>query len=177
MVGGDVADDGPDKYTAAVWKYSLHNHKPAIGTLMPSSKTSTAGVAQTFTATYNDADGYSDLKTVDFQVSPTGTGANAIWVRYNSETNKLNLYNNAGTAFVSGSCTPGTAGTLQNSQGKIICSATTVTKTKNKVVVKWRIIPKSAFASATAKKIRMTARDQSNARSGWVNKGNWTIQP
>jgi N-acetylneuraminic acid mutarotase len=178
VVGGNNGEDNDTILrTAAVWKYNTLNHKPTIGTLTPSTKTSTVGVAQTFTATYNDVDGYSDLKTVDFQISPSGTGANAIWARYNSATNKLNLYNNAGTAFVSGSCTPGTAGTLQNSQGKIMCSGTTVTKIKNKVVVKWGIMPKSAFASATAKKIRMIARDQSNATSGWVNKGNWTIQP
>lgn len=176
VVGGNIGYD-PDIRTASVWKYSLLNHKPTIGTLTPSSKTSPPAVAQTFIATYNDVDGYSDLKTMDFQISPSGTGANAIWARYNSATNKLNLYNNAGTAFVSGSCTPGTAGTLQNNQGKIMCSATTVTKIKNKIVVKWSIMPKSAFASPTAKKIRMIARDHSNATSGWVNKGNWTIQP
>jgi hypothetical protein len=155
----------------------LANNKPTLGSLTPSTATSRAGAGKTFTAVYKDADGYDDLKTVDFLVSPTGSGANAIWARYNRATNKLMLYNDTGTALLRGRCTPGVAGTLQNGQGKIICGATTVTTSGNNLTVKWRIVPKISFSSPTAKKLKMKAVDNSNATSGWKVKGSWTINP
>jgi hypothetical protein len=154
------------------------NHKPTLGTLTPSAITTKAGTAQTFTAVYIDVDGFADLKTVDFLVSPTGTGANSIWARYNAAMNKIYLYNNAGTALLAAKCTPGVAGSLQNNQGMINCGGSTVTKAGNRLTVKWRIIPKGSFAAAPrAKQLKVKALDKSGATSGWKVKGTWTINP
>lgn len=177
-------DDG---YVQATAKYSLMavrcvrgllNNKPAIGSLTPSQTASAAGVAQTFTAAYRDADGYADLQTVDFMVSPAGTGANAIWARYFVAANKLRLYNDAGTALLATKCTPGIAGMLQNSQGGINCQGTRVTGTGYALKVRWSITPNADFADAsTPKQLKLKAADKAGVTSGWKVKGSWTINP
>lgn len=168
---GAGIDMGADEFTGV-------NSNPTVGSLTPSQKTSSAGIGQTFTAVYNDAEGYIDLKSVDFLVSPTGSGANAIWARYVAATNELRLYDNAGTKLLAAKCTPGVAGMLQNTQGKINCGTTTVTRSGKNLTVKWKIIPKAAFAgAATPKKMKMKATDNSGATSDWRVKGSWLINP
>ncbi len=142
--------------------------------------TSSSMTPQTFTAVYSDADGYANLRSVQLRVSPTGSGANSIWVTYNRNNNLLYIYNGAGTAIKSGSCTPGSVGTLQNSYGILDCQNTTVTAAVpdlNSLTVNWSITPKTAFASAAAKQVRIMAKDNDGLTSGWVTEGNWTISP
>jgi hypothetical protein len=132
-------------------------------------------VAKTFTAVYRDADGHTDLRTVDFLVSPTGGSANAILLRYFVQTNRLRIYNDAGTALQAGGCTPGVAGTLQNAQGRIVCGLSSATGAANTLSMKFRIVPKAAFAGLAPKQIKMRAIDQAGATTGLRLKGNWTI--
>jgi hypothetical protein len=153
------------------------NYKPALGSLNPSNENSNAGSSRTFKAIYRDADGYADLKTVDFLVSPDGKTANAIWVRYDVATNKLMLYNDAGTGLVQGKCTPGVAKTLANSQGRLDCKATRVSVYGNACEMRWSIIPRAAFADAsTPRQLRMRAVDNLGANTGFKTKGAWTIK-
>jgi len=156
------------------------NYKPTIVSLTPSSATSEVGQGKSFTAIYRDVDGYADFKDfgIDFLVSTTGTGVNAIWVKYDPATNKLALYNNSGTALLVGRCRPGSAGTLQNSQGTINCGLSDLTRTATDYKVKLRITPKAAFTDpSAAKKIKLRAIDKSGATSGWKVKGSWMINP
>ena len=178
MTDGDVFGGQKSAPHYHVWpvRGGFVNSKPTIGTLTPSSVTTSGGAGQTFTAVYKDANGYADLKTVDFLVSPTGSGANAIWARYITATNELRLYNDAGAKLLAAHCTPGVAGTLQNSQGKINCGATTVTGSGKNLTVKWRVIPKAGFVDAlTPKKLKMKAVDNAGATYGWKVKGSWLI--
>ncbi len=145
---------------------------PTLGTLMPSTLTSAPASAQTFTATYSDADGYADIKQAYLRVH---TAANGIYLRYDRTTNKLYLYNDAGTATV-GSCTPGVAGTLTNAQGSLNCAATTVAVSGNNLTINWNITPSAAFVSATKKNLYMKVSDMSNLTAGWTDKGDWTIK-
>ena len=163
---------GSQEYTLTI----STNTPPTLGTLTPSVLSSTAGVAKTFKAVYRDANGYKNLKQVNFKINATSGGANCIYAVYNRPLNKLYLYNDAGTAYV-GNCTPGAAKTLTNTKGVLKCAATTVTVSGNNLTVSWNIKPNSAFASATKKNLYMFARDMSNATTGWKDKGDWTINP
>jgi C1A family cysteine protease len=160
-------------YTIAYFPFLQTNSAPTLGTLTPSSITSATGSPQTFTAVYSDPDGFANLSTVDFLIGPS-SGINAIWLRYDRTANKISLYNDAGNASV-GSCTPATTGTLGNSQGTVDCSKTVVSSSGNNLAVNWSVTPKAAFASSTPKNIWEIARDYSNATSGWINKGSWTV--
>jgi len=144
---------------------------PSIGTLSPAIFVSAAGVAQSFTAVYGDPDSNTDIKQVFLRVD---NFVNGLYLRYDKAINKLYLYNDAGTATV-GSCTPGVAGKLSNTQGALNCGLTTVSKAGNSITVKWNITPNVAFASVTPKNMYMLVRDMSNLTAGWIDKGNWTI--
>ncbi|HEY5998326.1 MAG TPA: hypothetical protein VI078_03385 [bacterium] len=169
-------NDGNLAYDAADAACAQVNRAPTLGALTPSLLTSAPGVARTFRAVYRDADGFADLKTVDFLVSPTGGAANAIMVRYFRATNRLRMFNNAGTGMLAGACTPGVAGTLQNTQGRLVCGSTTAAGSGTSLVMNFRIVPKAAFAGATAKQMRMRAIDNAGATTGLVRKGSWTIR-
>ena len=150
----------------------VENTAPTLGTLTPSVLTSASATAQTFTAIYSDADGYANIKQTYLKVHNT---ANGIYLRYNRLTNKLYLYNDAGTATV-GNCTPGGAGRLTNTQGSLNCAATTVAVSGNNLTVKWNIAPKAAFVAATKKNVYTYVRDMSNLTAGWTDRGDWTIK-
>jgi hypothetical protein len=166
----DYAGNASTGATATATLYI--NKTPTFGTLTPSVLLSAPDIAQTFTAIYSDANGYADIKNANLRV---GTAANGIYLRYDRTTNKIYLYNDAGTATV-GSCTPGNAGTLTNTQGSLNCAATTVAKAGNDLTINWNIKPKTAFASETKKNLYMLVRDMSNTTVGWTDKGDWTIK-
>lgn len=169
-------NDGNLSYDAADAACVQPNRTPTVGAVTPSTLTSAAGVAQTFRAVYGDADGYTNLKFAEFLVSPTGGRANAILVRYFRQSNRIRLYNDAGTALLAGSCAPGAVAVLQNSQGRVICRGSLATGAGTSLVLRLRIIPKAAFAGPTPKQLRTRAIDDANATSGLRLRGTWTIQ-
>jgi len=169
-------NDGNLAYDAADTACALANQVPTVGAVTPSTLTSAAGVAQTFRVIYRDGDGYTDLRFADFQVSAAAGRANSIVVRYFRQQNRLRLYNNAGTALLAGSCTPGVAGILQNSQGRIVCGASTAVGSGSSLTLRLRIIPKAAFAGPTPKQLRTMATDIAGATSGLRLRGTWTVQ-
>jgi uncharacterized repeat protein (TIGR01451 family) len=156
--------------------WTIQNTAPTLGTVTPSALTSPAGVAQTFSAVYSDADGYANLNTVYFLVNSSLSGANGIYVRYVRSTNTLSLVNDAGTTFV-GSCTAGAAGTLTNSQGTVNCASSAASGLGNDLTLTLNITPKAAFASATAKKVYTYAIDYGALTVGWTQKETWTVTP
>jgi bacillolysin len=150
---------------------------PVIVSLSPASPVTKAGVAQLFTAVYSDGNGYVDLKTVEFLASPDGGLANGVRVMYDRTVNKLYMYNDAGTTLLAMSCAPGAAATIQNTRGQLNCAQTTVGGTGTNLTVKWCMTPKAAFASATARQLRLKATDRTMAATVWVTKGTWKITP
>lgn len=160
------------------WKIVPSNSTPILGALSPNNVTSVAGSAQLFTAVYTDAEGFPNLKTVDLQVSPYAyrNDSYAIWATYNRNENRLYLAADVASASA-GNCVPGSAVTLQNTQGTLNCAQTTATPSGRNLTMAWSITPKAAFASATARSLWMTAADNSRANAAWTNKGQWTVTP
>ena len=89
-------------------------------------------------------------------------------------TSMIRMYNDDGTDPV-GHCTPGSTGTLSNSQGALDCGGTTMSGSGNNLTINWKITPSVAFASATAKNIYMYAIDNSGLQADWARKGTWMI--
>jgi len=72
---------------------------PTVGTISPSSGSTTPNVAKTFTCTYSDSDGWTNLKEIYFLISTSSTAlANSVYLYYNQNTNLLYLRNDANTA-------------------------------------------------------------------------------
>jgi len=157
------------------WRIKATNVAPTLGTVTPSVLTSAPGIAQTFSAVYVDADGYGNLKQVFFFVPGAVSGADDIYLLHDRTVNKLYLVNDAGTGYV-GSCTPGVAGSLTNTQGTLNCGATTVSGSGNYLLINWNITPKAAFVSPITKGLYLYARDMSNASVGWIDRGDWRIK-
>jgi len=106
-----------------------------------------------------------------FQTSLVGQSAcYAVYVR---ATNVITLYNDAGTA-VAGTGTPGTAGTLSNSQCSINTLTSSASGSGNSLTLTLALTFKPAFAGA--KNAYMVVANSSNVSSGWQAKGVWTAQ-
>jgi len=164
-----VADTGNHRIQKFLYVAPTLPTPPALGTLMPSVVTSIENAAQSFSAVYSDANGYSDLKHVYLKV---GSLVNGMVVIYSRTTNQAYLVDDAGTDYV-GSCTPGVAEVLANTQGMLDCRLTTVSGAGNDLTVNWNITPKAGFAGT--KNLYMFARDTADSTVGWEDKGGWTI--
>jgi hypothetical protein len=159
------------------WTVVASNMPPAIVSLAPSMSLTTAqGQPQSFKAVYTDPDSCLNLRSLDMQINTAIGAPNGFWTRYDRNLNRIYLFDDASSA-IAGECTPGTDGLLENSQGSINCAQTTVTGSGTYLTINWRIIPKTAFASASPRKIWLRAIDNSDASTPWENQGNWSITP
>lgn len=149
---------------------------PLVGTITPSSGSSTPNTTVTFTTTYTDADGWQNIQYVNLLVDTITSGLNSCYLYYNQNENKLYLRNDANTSWLGGYL-PGTAYVIENSYAKLDCSKTTATGSGTKLTLKWSITFKSPFVGTTAKNTYLYVKDDSGAYNGWVKKGTWTIGP
>jgi Glucodextranase, domain B/Bacterial Ig domain len=149
---------------------------PTVGTLAPAYLLTTAGTEQRITATYNGADGAANLASAEILVAPSPADiGSAIRAKYNVSSGTLALYDDTGLATLAATCTPGTAGTLQNSQAILDCGQTTVAATGNVLTVNWAITPKAVYANASAYSVFLKVDDKAQNSSGHINRGNWLI--
>jgi hypothetical protein len=82
------------------------NSKPAIGTISPSSGSSTINEQAYFTTTVTDADGWQNIQFVYFIINTSTSGSKCFYGYYNQNTNKLYLRNDANSAWISVGFTP-----------------------------------------------------------------------
>src|SRR5207253_2832937 len=72
------------------------NPVPTVDSLSPNSGN---GATQTFTSTYSDANGYSELNAVYLLFNASLAGASACWVAYVRPLNALYLVDDAATSL------------------------------------------------------------------------------
>ena len=151
------------------------NSAPTNISVTPASGTTMTGTPRVLTALYRDANGYGDLRNVRLCVGAS-LGGPVIHVFYNPVNNKVYLQNDAGTGYVNpAGDTPG-VGTnvmVQNSQGVLNVSDTTVARAGTDLTVNWSITPRPGFLGL--KNLFVYCRDASNAVDGWDDLGDWTI--
>lgn len=131
-----------------------------------------SGSSQTFTAQFGDTAGAADISVANFWFNTsTTTTANSCLAYYGRSGNTVNLLNDAGTAWMSG--TRGSAGTLQNSSCAISLAGTTATTSGDTLTVSLPVTFRTAFAGP--KNIYLYAGNATGARSGWQTRGSWTV--
>jgi len=145
---------------------------PQAGTVTPSSGNVKAEVPKTFTTTWSDANGSSDLKSCYFLISAKIAQANTIYLYYDQTKNKLYLRNQGGSKWLGGYA-PGSTHTITNSQVTLNCSKTKVTKKGDTITVRWTITIKAAYIGN--KNLYLKADDKGGLTSGWKKKGNIKI--
>jgi hypothetical protein len=101
----------------------------------------------------------------------SNSSASSCMLFYSQTTNQINLLNDAGSAWMS--MTPGTAGTLQNSQCSLNVGAMTLTPSGTNLTVSMPMTFKAAYAGA--KQVWMYAGGGAG-NSGWQQRGTWTVQ-
>lgn len=103
------------------WVVPSGNGAPHATSVLPSSG---SGASQTFTFTYTDANGSTDLASVQALINTSATASSSCLVTVFPLTGQISLANNNGVGSA-GTLVLGTPGTLQNSQCSIDAAAST----------------------------------------------------
>ena len=90
---------------------------------------------------------------------------------YTQSTNMLNLLNDAGSAWMSG--TVGSGGALQNSQCAIALGSATAVPNANSLTLNLAMTFAPTYAGA--KNVYMYAANAAGINSGWIRLGTWTV--
>jgi len=142
------------------------NQPPALVSATPNPA---SGPSNTFTLTYSDPNGFSDLNYVGVIFNSAVTAANSCAVLYSPATNFLYLLNDAGA--ISSKTTPGND-TLSNSQCTIVGINTSVTLAGSTLTLNLEVTASSTYTGT--QNIFLFAVDNSGAETGWVNEGTWS---
>ena len=148
------------------------NRSPTVGTITPASGTGAVEVAQIFTTTYSDPDGWQNIQYVYFLINTSTSGTNCPYFYYNQNTNKLYLRNDANTAWLGGYA-PGSNYVIENSYAKLNCASTSVSGSGTTMTVNWSVVIKTPFTGT--KNTYLYVRDDVNAYVSLTKIGTWTI--
>ncbi|MGD0131934.1 MAG: hypothetical protein ABSE57_07805, partial [Bryobacteraceae bacterium] len=140
---------------------------PAVVSLSPAAGT---GLTQTFTMVYLDPNGISDLSDLVVVFNTSVSVSSDCAVVYVPGTNKMYLYNNAGTAL-STAVIPGSSGSVSNSQCTLAGTGSSFSTSGDDLTLTVALTFSTTFVGQ--QKIYLEAKG-SAANSGWVKKGTWT---
>jgi hypothetical protein len=145
---------------------------PAPPVAVSVTPTSGAGVAQTFSFTYSDANGAADLASVHALVHNQIDGHSACYAYYVPAANQLFLFKDVWGQLL-GPLTPGVAGTIQNSQCSINGAGASVSVSGNNLTLTFPVTFSQSFAGP--RNLYGYAADQAGLTSGWYTLGAWTV--
>lgn len=149
------------------------NQPPTVVSLTPSGYSSMPTYWRSFTTTYEDLNGYSDLRNVYLMWNTTSATENIQQFRYDVLARKVYIRNNANTDWVGGFA-PGSAVQLTNSNVTLDVSQTSVVTTTTQVRVTWTIAPKQPATSVNWN-LYLKATDSRGQSTGWANAGTWRV--
>lgn len=157
-----------------LFAFSAFAAAPTVVSISPASGSTTPNTARNFTCVYSDADGWENLKAAYLLVNTSPRNlANAVYLYYDQNNNKLYLRDDANTAWLGGYA-PGAANKIENSQVKLNCGAVTVSGTANNLTVKFNITFKPAYSGKNYNTYLKAADDTAGA-TGWVKKGVYAV--
>lgn len=140
---------------------------PVAVSVNPSSG---SGQNQTFTAAFSDPDGANDLTLAELLINSSLSASQACYVRYDRNANRFLLFDDSG-ASAAGSLTPGSTGSVQNSQC-ILLGNSSVSLSGNTLTMAVSLSFKTSFFGNRI--VYLRAVDSSARDSGWQQRGTWT---
>jgi hypothetical protein len=148
------------------------NTAPIADSVTP---TPASGANQTFSLKYSTRNGkeYTDLTYARVVINSTVVATQGCYVFYYQPTNRVYLENDAVTGVV-GSLSPGSAGTLSNSQCTVNGIGTTVSGSGATLTLNLSVSAAPTFTGT--KNIYMLAQDSEGSSTDWQNRGKWTPQ-
>jgi hypothetical protein len=141
---------------------------PTVVSLLP---TSGSGATETFTAVYSDPNGVPDLTGVGMIFNTSLSAASACAVIYAPNTNLMYLYDNAGTALLPTGVTPGSAGSVSNSQCTVNGTGSSFSVTGNDLTLNVALTFSGMFVGKQDVILNAAGK---TAASSFVAKGTWT---
>ena len=143
---------------------------PQLGTVNPASGTFLINQPYSFTTTYADPNGVTDIRFVYFLINTGINGANCFYGNYNQITNTLWLKDDANFSWIGG-VNPGTAGAaISNSYCTLDCANSTVSKSGDTLTINWKIIFKYKFVTKVPNNGYLMANDRYDLTAGWTQK-------
>jgi hypothetical protein len=128
------------------------------------------GETEKFTMVYSDPEGVSDFKSVNVLFNTSKTLPNACAVVYSVASDKMYLYNDAGTTLSAG-VVPGSSGSVSNSQCTLTGTGSSFSTSGNDLTLKIALTFTGTF---TGKKDVYLSATGKTSSSGYVEKGTWT---
>jgi parallel beta-helix repeat protein len=141
---------------------------PTVGTISPAGGT---GATQTFTVTYTDTNGATDITTAFLMINPTIDGASSCFIEYNRATNTFRLMGDNGSTW-SATIAAG-SGSRSNSKCTINGVGAGATASGNTLTVTFPVT--FVQAAPLARNTYGLAIDTANLNSGWKTLGTWNI--
>jgi hypothetical protein len=140
---------------------------PTVVSLSPSSGT---GQTQIFEAVYSDPNGFPNLTGVGMIFNTSLTTANGCAIVYDPATNRMYLYDNAGTALEPTGVTPASSGSASNSQCTLNGTGSFFSVSGNDLTLNVALTFSDSFVGQ--KNVYLYAAGL-NGNSGWVKEGTW----
>jgi hypothetical protein len=131
------------------------------------------GASQTFTFTYSDTTGGSNVSTawVWFNAAFASASTNSCLIQYNRGSNSIMLLSDASAWTPGSTLSAGT--TVQNSQCAVNLAGSSAVVSGNTLTLNLAMTFKSKYSGA--KNIYMYASNGANVNSGWQTRGTWTV--
>jgi hypothetical protein len=145
---------------------------PAISLGVASTPSGGTGTTQTFALQFTDSFGATDLATAWVWFNPAFVNAaNSCFMYYQRSTNTLNLLNDAGAVYTSG--TVGSGVTLQNSQCSVALGSSSAVASGTTLTLNLAMTFRAAFTGT--KNIYMEGVSAGGTKSVWASEGTWTV--
>ncbi len=143
---------------------------PTVGALTPSSG---SGLIQTFSATFTDANGASDIAVASVLFNSTLAAANSCFFEWRRAANALFLFRDSDSGYTS--IPLGSTSITENTNCTISASGAFVVSTGNQLTLTVPVIFKPSFAGPRTAYAAVI--DGSGLSSGWQTAGSWTPAP
>ncbi|MEX2303054.1 MAG: M12 family metallo-peptidase [Bryobacterales bacterium] len=157
------------KATAAAWRAaSSVNAAPTANSISP---TSGSGSSSTFTASYADSNGSSDLRYAYVLMNTAASWAGSCGLRYDRVQNLLHIINDQGSAWMGG--IPPGSGSMANSQCSVTGSGFAANSSGNTLTLTFPATFTSGFSGT--RNVYLSASDNAELWSGWWQRGTWTV--
>jgi len=163
----DTASLGAGWPQAGTWDI-LGPTAPAVGGVTPAAGN---GVAQTFTATFTDANGGADIASLQFLVNSSVNPPNGCYITFNRSANTASLFRDTDAAWLP--LTPGSALAVSNDFCTLSGVGMAATAAGNSLSLTIPLAFKQTFTGA--KILFAGATDAGGLTSGLVASGTWNL--
>lgn len=146
------------------------NDMPVIGIFGPPQSNGAAGWGWNFRAQVSDPAGYAHLSQVYVLFSLDGSTRNAIYIRYDQNTNRVYLRDSDDTTWLGG-YTPGTGVKISNRNGTLDVALTRAVPYATYYLDVYPQVIFKETGTSQHYRIFVMATDDSGNSTGWVEKG------